>query len=122
MAISARGAKMNADIVKAWLDGATVEYRYPAEDIWVQCPNPSFSEGVLYRLKPEPKTVPWTWEDWERERPEWIKSKSNGDQCRLVGVVVSDKLMQYGAMVYGIGCLNRDFTQLDGTPFEKPAE
>ena len=122
MAITAVGLKKHADLVKAWLDGAFVQYWCEYDKKWVDHLSPDFSADIKWRVDPGPKMVPWTLEDWERERPEWIKRKSNGDQYRLVGVVVSDELMQYGAMLYCIGYLNENFTQLDGTPFEKPAE
>jgi len=123
MCIFKDGIKKHADVAKQWLDGAVVQSWFDGDGgIWMDVPNPSFDGDLRWRVKPKPKMVPWTWEDWERERPEWIKRKSNGDQYRLVGVVVSDELMQYGAMLYCIGYLNENFTQLDGTPFEKPAE
>lgn len=45
----------HAELIKAWADGAEIEAKWPEEDEWVDSINPTWSEGRMYRIKPEPK-------------------------------------------------------------------
>ena len=45
----------HSDVIKAWADGAQVEYLYTDTMKWHTTPNPQFSINVQYRVKPEPK-------------------------------------------------------------------
>lgn len=49
--------------------------------------NPSFLSFAdifeCYRIKPEPKYVPFTWEDREQLRGKWIKHKVTGEECMI---------------------------------------
>jgi len=49
----------HADVIKAWADGAEIQWydSHPRQHRWFDCaPNrPSWSEKVLFRVKPEPK-------------------------------------------------------------------
>jgi hypothetical protein len=56
-----RGGDMNkphkhAELIKAWADGAEIEYYSVADDEWKPTPTttPSWSENSVYRIKPEP--------------------------------------------------------------------
>ena len=44
----------HAELIKAWADGAEIEYEYDGE--WFICfGNPAWQTNVEYRIKPEPK-------------------------------------------------------------------
>ena len=44
----------HADLIKAWADGAEIQYNYNSE--WVDCGSkPEWYEFTEYRIKPEPK-------------------------------------------------------------------
>lgn len=44
----------HAELIKAWADGAEIEYEYDGE--WIIClSNPAWQTNVEYRIKPEPK-------------------------------------------------------------------
>ncbi len=48
--------RKHAAIIKAWADGAEIEYReYPTSGPWHTRDNPSWLDAVEYRIKPEPK-------------------------------------------------------------------
>lgn len=43
----------HADLIKAWADGAEIQYRYTG--VWTDVNRPAWNEVVEYRIKPEPK-------------------------------------------------------------------
>ena len=45
----------HAELIKAWADGAAIQFRMP-KDIWRDClANPAWEDDVEYRIKSEPK-------------------------------------------------------------------
>lgn len=47
----------HAEMIKAWADGAEVEWKYHANAEWQLCETPCWREQVEYRIKPEPDVV-----------------------------------------------------------------
>ena len=45
----------HADVIKAWADGAEVQYRCSASGDWMPATCPGWSHIATYRIKPEPK-------------------------------------------------------------------
>ncbi|CAB5194772.1 hypothetical protein UFOVP172_28 [uncultured Caudovirales phage] len=45
----------HAELIKAWADGAQIEFLTTDTGEWCDLTNPRWSEGVQYRVKPEPK-------------------------------------------------------------------
>ena len=45
----------HADLIKAWADGAEIEYWQPVMRQWLTNSTPKWYEDTLYRIKPEPK-------------------------------------------------------------------
>lgn len=45
----------HAEVIKAWADGAEIEYRGDESEIWTMASTPSWRENAQYRVKPEPK-------------------------------------------------------------------
>jgi hypothetical protein len=43
----------HAEVIKAWADGADIEYKTEFMDNWRRIRNPQWSKGVEYRIKPE---------------------------------------------------------------------
>lgn len=54
--MSERKPHKHAEVIKAWADGATIQY-FTAGDGWVDltAPIPGWLDHVGYRIKPEPK-------------------------------------------------------------------
>lgn len=46
---------IHADVIKAWADGAEIEYLDFNSGIWMPASNPWWVEDRVYRIKPEPK-------------------------------------------------------------------
>lgn len=45
----------HAALIKAWADGAEIEYLQQRTDTWLETENPEWSQSLTYRIKPEPK-------------------------------------------------------------------
>jgi len=45
----------HAALIKAWADGAEIEYRWNDADTWSATSKPEWNRDVEYRIKPEPK-------------------------------------------------------------------
>jgi hypothetical protein len=46
----------HAEVIKAWADGAEIEYRYEWNQEWLSCGgHPDWFDNAEYRIKPEPK-------------------------------------------------------------------
>lgn len=51
----------HAELIKAWADGAEIQYRRNAQDDWKSLQNPEWNGLVEYRIKPAEKVVRWQW-------------------------------------------------------------
>jgi hypothetical protein len=47
----------HAELIKAWADGAEIEYRFFDDGEWNIANTPSWKEGTQYRIKPEPDQI-----------------------------------------------------------------
>ena len=45
----------HAEVIKAWADGAEIEFRFSRDGLWKPCKNncPGWLEGTQYRVKPK---------------------------------------------------------------------
>lgn len=46
----------HAEVIKAWADGAEIQFRYP-NGTWIDAADPSFRDLAEYRVKPEPQIL-----------------------------------------------------------------
>lgn len=53
---NARTPHKHAEVIRAYADGATIEYFDDGHEVWYVIDNPSFHTSMKYRIKPEPKT------------------------------------------------------------------
>src|SRR5699024_6197512 len=103
--------------IVAFAEGRTIQAKYigiPNEGIWVDDPAPYFDNSKYeFRIKPEPKYIPFTFEDREELRGKWVRRKG-----------VNDELVIYNLSKIRVnGCTweqsLEEFEFLDGTPFGK---
>jgi hypothetical protein len=52
---------VHAEVIKAWADGAVIEWRAHSSHEWKDAPYPKWSNEVSYRIKPTPKPDIHTW-------------------------------------------------------------
>ena len=45
----------HAELIKAWADGAQIEYLFTDTNEWCPALTPRWAKSVQYRVKPEPK-------------------------------------------------------------------
>ncbi len=45
----------HAELIKAWADGAAIEYRWTGTEKWEDCVYPQWHEEAEYRIKHQPK-------------------------------------------------------------------
>lgn len=45
----------HAALIKAWADGAKIEFRIPQTGDWIESAVPGWDNATIYRIKPEPK-------------------------------------------------------------------
>lgn len=45
---------VHAEVIKAWADGAEIEFRHAQHHPWEAASNPSWNINTEYRVKPEP--------------------------------------------------------------------
>lgn len=104
-------------IIQAFADGKAIEYKNAGN--WKLATGPDWSNDIQYRIKPEPKLVPFTFEDNKLFRDKWIYSKINEfpGVLRILSYNNSNVHIEFRA----IGYLNllRDCEFEDGSPCGK---
>lgn len=113
----------HAELIKAWADGAQIEFYSKIQDEWLLDFNPSWGEHFQYRIKTEPSEphyVRFTWEDREQLRGKWVRGKKNDSEECIVGFTKNliDGVCT-GADWYSFVDLFYNFTFLDGSPVGK---
>ena len=59
----------HADLIKAWADGAEIQFKAPCEYGWRDCTHPDWQEVLQYRIKP--KTVKYRLYLWKNKMDEF---------------------------------------------------
>jgi len=71
--------RKHCELIKAWADGAEIQYKKDGE--WITVADPMFSIEVEYRIKPEEKkpVVRWLWLDENNTRisPQLFSEEEN---------------------------------------------
>ena len=47
----------HAEVIKAWADGAEIQYCHPHTNEWLNVDEPNWCSGIVYRIKPEPDQI-----------------------------------------------------------------
>ena len=117
-------AKELLPIIQAFSEGKMVQTNRLGG--WRDTSNPAFQDDCVYRLKPEQKLVPFTYEDSALFRGKFIKNKhSPKKQPKMSQIVTySDEDIWQGTNNYGISYLKLfdDYTFEDGSPCGKLVE
>ena len=61
--MTTRTPHVHAELIKAWAEGAEIQFKNPNTYLWENATNPSWFANWEYRIKPEPKpdVVRWCW-------------------------------------------------------------
>ena len=122
-------AKEFLPIIEAFSEGKTIQYRYKGRNIWEDDGKMKSNLNFLastyeYRIKPESKYVPFTYEDRELFRGKWIKNKQSGDELLIVVINSNNSVSGFTNQISTVP-LKDGFMYwcfLDGTPFGKLVE
>ena len=126
-------AKRRAELYSALAEGKTIQVQNPNGGEWFDVKIDtlrSISEGLNYRIKPEPKYRPFKsqeecWNEMLKHQPfGWVKSKKS-ERLFSIGLVLWNNEFNGVSVTFACdGMLGRssksmfeDFTFADGTPF-----
>ena len=76
-------------ILKAYSEGKDLQCRHKTDGPnipWVDALYPAFSSDLIYRVKPEPKYIPFTFEDRDMFKDRWIYSKEYGNLTKIIHI------------------------------------
>lgn len=107
-------------IMKAFSEGRTIEFYHEDCKEWRALEDPNFSSLYNYRIKPESKIVPYSFEDAEYLLGLKIVSK----EMRHATIIVScsDTHVSYRGIHIKYAELLESYTTLDGKPLGKVVE
>lgn len=104
----------------AFAEGRTIQAKYigiPNEDVWVDDHAPYFDNSKYeFRIKPESKYIPFTFEDREEIRGKWVRRKWINDELVIYNI------SEEGVNAYTWKEALEALEFLDGTPFGKLVE
>lgn len=108
------------DLIKAWLDGAFIQYKNSLGN-WIEPidNHPSWLEDLDYRIKPEPKLVPFTFDDHADLLGYKVRSKSNKVSRISIITSVNQDNVCVGITIYSYQQLLDLFEFLNGNPCGK---
>ena len=115
-------AKEIFPVIKAFSEGKDIQCKHRKEtDVyndWIDALYPNWNYDLIYRVKPEPKYVPFTRKDWDLFK---MKEVCNNPDDGVVVVIISCD--NYGVRCGGVLCTYEaafdSVVFADGTPFGK---
>ena len=90
-------------IIEAFVNGKVIEYLFVGE--WRVATCPDWTPGVKYRIKQEPKLVPFTLEDKELLVNKWVVEKGYTAIDKIIriandGVLAGNKAITYSKLFH----------------------
>ena len=119
-------AKQLLPIIQAFAEGKAIESRCIKGDksLWYDDEDPSFDNDLEYRLKTEPKYLPFAnaeecFAEMQKHQPlGWVKDKKDGHYVLITGVDDDTCGMSLnGNAAWSLSGIMDLFTFSDGTPF-----
>ena len=114
------GAKKHKDVIKAFCEGKQIQYYSETNERWTDILAPEFVFRTEYRVKPEPKLVPFDYSDAEKLIGKSVRHKDG----KFVAVIinVSEDSICVGTLNRSFETLLRFYTFLDGSLCGKVVE
>ena len=112
-------------IIKAFSEGKEIEGLYKGtKSPWFKIEDMHFNEGIIFRIKPEPKYRPFKnaeecWTEMQNHQPfGWIKGKGD-EHHSLITSIIADEEEVYinGISGFVLDEIMEHYTFADGTPF-----
>ena len=83
-------AQKHINEILAFASGKIIEHKSVGSGAWYEDENPSFACNLEYRIRQEPKLVPFTFEDRELFKDKWIKLKGKAWLKRIVTIMTNN--------------------------------
>ena len=117
-------AKQLLPIIKAFSEGKEIEGLYKGtKSPWFKIKDMDFNEGIIFRIKPEPKYRPFAnaeecWQEMLKHQPfGWIKGKEDEYHTFITVVDNNDEMSLSGNGGWSFIGIMKYYTFADGTPF-----
>ena len=108
----------HAELIKAWADGAEIEYYDECVKKWLHiCSTPFWSDDLKYRVKPQQKLMPFTFDDARQILGKAVICKSEKRINVILGV--DEDNVHLSTDFPSFKRLLDEYTFLDGTPCGK---
>lgn len=111
-------------IIKAFSEGKEIEGLYKGtKSPWFKIKDMDFNEGIIFRIKPEPKYRPFKdaeecWQEMQKHQPfGWVKDKKDGYYVLITAVDNGDYMSLSGNSGWSFYSLMKDYTFTDDIPF-----
>lgn len=102
-------------IIQAFADGKAIEYKNASN--WKLATGPDWSNDIQYRIKPQPKLVPFTFEDKDLFKDKWFRLKTTSGLFKAL--YIDESLITIGASQNSYSELMQLFEFEDGSPCGK---
>lgn len=110
-------------IIKAFSEGKEIEGLYKGtKSPWFKIKDMHFNEGIIFRIKPEPKYRPFKnaeecWAEMQKHQPfGWVKDR-NGSKFVIENVDSRGFVEVYDEGTCALKEVFENYTFVDGTPF-----
>ena len=117
-------AKELMPVIKAFSEGKEIEGLYKGtKSPWFKIKDMDFNEGIIFRIKPEPKYRPFKdaeecWQEMLKHQPfGWIKGKEDEYHTFITTVDNNDEMSLSGNSGWSFLGIMNNYTFADGTPF-----
>ena len=110
-------AKELLPIIEAFVNGKVIEYLFVGE--WRVATCPEWTPGVKYRIRQEPKLVPFTFEDNLLFRDKWIRCKKHDFKRSMRIIKYDGDCVSISNKSFGYAIFLDDYLFEDGSPCGK---
>lgn len=117
MSITRKQLNKHWKVIEAFKNGANIECKSHINDAWDVISDPMWSIDYEYRVKKEPKLVPFTIDDINLLIGKGIRIKHTNPVHLIIGVRTDDVQTYYNRMSYE--CLLDKYEFIDGSPCGK---
>lgn len=118
-------AKTLLPIIEAFTKNKVIQYYDEFDNIWINTYEPTWENYTKYRIKPEPKYIPFTFEDMKNVRDKWIYFSNDTKQLMRINKYTDTKVVFSNTSnntFYNYDDLLKFFSFEDGTPCGKLVE
>ena len=116
--------KEKIKVMQAFEDGKKIEGKPKGKDDWTICDYPSWNwQSCEFRIKKEPKYIPFGWSDREQLRGKWVGLKEKNEEYLITGF----ELTRSAYVFFNEECVSfrelfEQYEFLDGSPCGKLEE